>query len=447
MKIMLFTHEPISHIKPLEKMLKELINKAEVYCYCYERNYDFFHKLGVEAYIYPNEMMKSKTEKYLEINKQEMDIALKNKDYLKFYEHYLIEDIISIHRLNFKSVLECKNNVESICPDVILRDSVDQVGKIISKELKIKTVGYITNPLYNFTLFETDPFYYYGYFMNLFTNLLNDEDYDDFSRNFLLNMKSYLFNLYKKTERKYNLYELYPYHHYDPNEDKNIIFTIPQFQSPKSFEIGKQYVIIPPNVELFYKEKNISQKLIDFIKRSKPLCYISTGSFVNIPMEKYIEIIEALIDENYKIIISCKEMLGKIKEYINLKNFKDSIFLSNYLPQNYVLEKSELFITIGGMNSINEAIFNEVPIIVCPITAEQVFNGLTVQKLKVGETTYSREMLKSKKTLRQIIHETSNSEVIKYNLHKLKDEMVKENDNSIKNAIKMIMEAGDEIWS
>ncbi|MBC1385551.1 glycosyltransferase [Listeria innocua] len=86
------------------------------------------------------------------------------------------------------------------------------------------------------------------------------------------------------------------------------------------------------------------------------------------------------------------------------------------MNQKYVLSKADLFITHGGMNSIMEAISNEVPMLLNPITPEQRINSLIVNNKKIGITNYKRDKWK---TTGEAIEDLLNNSMYKSNIHKL----------------------------
>jgi UDP:flavonoid glycosyltransferase YjiC (YdhE family) len=52
-----------------------------------------------------------------------------------------------------------------------------------------------------------------------------------------------------------------------------------------------------------------------------------------------------------------------------------------------VLKHADLFITHGGMNSVNEAIYYGVPMLVMPFINDQPENAEQVERLKLGKKT------------------------------------------------------------
>ena len=54
------------------------------------------------------------------------------------------------------------------------------------------------------------------------------------------------------------------------------------------------------------------------------------------------------------------------------------------MPQLQILQEADLFITHGGMSSINEAVTFGVPMVVVPNTIEQSINAARLEQLQCG---------------------------------------------------------------
>lgn len=165
---------------------------------------------------------------------------------------------------------------------------------------------------------------------------------------------------------------------------------MPFFQPIESLEQKYNNYIVTPQIENFAIESIISQKLKTFIGQEKVI-YISTGSFITKSIEYYVKLIQLLIyDQTNKIIISGGKQAEEINKYIQENSLEDNVFVSQHVPQKYVLSNCKLFICTGGFNSVKEAIYFKVPMLVIPITCEQRLNGLIIEKLRIGHTLYMR---------------------------------------------------------
>ena len=64
----------------------------------------------------------------------------------------------------------------------------------------------------------------------------------------------------------------------------------------------------------------------------------------------------------------------------------------NSVPQLEVLKHADLFISHGGMNSINESLFYGVPMVIVPQQFEQNYNARRMKKMGVSVLINTREM-------------------------------------------------------
>jgi MGT family glycosyltransferase len=76
--------------------------------------------------------------------------------------------------------------------------------------------------------------------------------------------------------------------------------------------------------------------------------------------------------------------IGTAVDPTSLGPLPDNFAAAQYVPQLAVLEEADLFITHGGMNSINEAVMALVPMIVVPNTVEQAINAARIEQLQSG---------------------------------------------------------------
>lgn len=112
--------------------------------------------------------------------------------------------------------------------------------------------------------------------------------------------------------------------------------------------------------------------------------FISFGTLYN---DKY-NVIKLLIKAlnaigNYNIIISAG---NNDKNYNELKNsnIDANVQVYKFVDQLTQLANSSIFITHGGMNSVYEALYFSVPMLVIPQTNEQIKNAKIVKKLGMG---------------------------------------------------------------
>ena len=70
--------------------------------------------------------------------------------------------------------------------------------------------------------------------------------------------------------------------------------------------------------------------------------------------------------------------------------------MKNYVPQTELLKYTKLFITHGGMNSTHEGLYNGVPLVVIPQSADQPVIAKQVESLGAGVTLQMQGLTESR---------------------------------------------------
>jgi len=161
---------------------------------------------------------------------------------------------------------------------------------------------------------------------------------------------------------------------YNPPE-LNLIYTLREYQ-PYSEEFSdKHYKFLGPSI---YERKTAN---LDFVKKERPVIYISLGTVLKGTVSFFQNCIDAFCDENAEVIIS----VGQKFDMRKLKNISPNIHIYKSVPQIEVLKMADVFVTHGGMNSVSEALIYGTPMVVIPFVSDQPVNAQCVEKLGVGK--------------------------------------------------------------
>ncbi|MGV4335258.1 macrolide family glycosyltransferase [Bacillus subtilis] len=157
-------------------------------------------------------------------------------------------------------------------------------------------------------------------------------------------------------------------------EALNIVFM------PKSFQIQHEtfddrFCFVGPSLG---ERKEKESLLID--KDDRPLMLISLGTVLNAWPEFYKMCIKAFRDSSWQVIMS----VGKTIDPESLEDIPANFTIRQSVPQLEVLEKADLFISHGGMNSTMEAMNAGVPLVVIPQMYEQELTANRVDELGLG---------------------------------------------------------------
>ena len=90
---------------------------------------------------------------------------------------------------------------------------------------------------------------------------------------------------------------------------------------------------------------------------------------------------EAFRSEDVDLIIS----VGQQFKIGKLKSIPANVYVYKSVPQLKVLKMADVFVTHGGMNSVSEALYYGVPMVVIPFVSDQPVNARCVEKLGVGK--------------------------------------------------------------
>ena len=166
--------------------------------------------------------------------------------------------------------------------------------------------------------------------------------------------------------------------HYFPDSKYKFMLTSKLFHPESKIINDESFYFLGPSIEERTEENNI-----DFKKdENKKLIYISLGTIFSFNLGIYKKCIEALGNsKDFQVIMS----IGKYNEVRDLGDLPENIFAFNYVPQIKILKETDIFITHGGINSINESIFmQKLPVIVIPQDLDQIDNAKQIEKLQAG---------------------------------------------------------------
>jgi len=80
-----------------------------------------------------------------------------------------------------------------------------------------------------------------------------------------------------------------------------------------------------------------------------------------------------------------------------------NFIVQEFVPQLELLQRTALFVTHGGMNSVSEALYYGVPLVVIPQSADQNLVGQRIEQLGAGKAL--RRTIVTAQRLRNIAEE------------------------------------------
>lgn len=159
--------------------------------------------------------------------------------------------------------------------------------------------------------------------------------------------------------------------------DFNLVFTSRFFQMNDERFSDEQYKFIGPSIT----SRTEGEGELPFkFEKEYPLIYISMGTVLNDQPDFYQLVLQTFKNEPYNIILS----VGRHTDIDALGPTSDNIIIRPYVPQLKVLEQADAFITHCGMNSTNEALYFNVPLVMLPAGSDQPMVADRVEELGAG---------------------------------------------------------------
>ncbi|OVE69285.1 glycosyl transferase [Clostridium diolis] len=155
----------------------------------------------------------------------------------------------------------------------------------------------------------------------------------------------------------------------------NIVYTSKYFQ-PYSESFDESYKFI--GTSAIDRKESIDFDLSN--NEENKVIYISLGTLFNNSIEFYECCFKAFCNMNVKVIMS----VGRKIDISIFKNIPTNFIVRNYVPQLEVLKYADVFITHGGMNSTNEGLYFNIPLILIPQSVDQPFVANRVAELGAG---------------------------------------------------------------
>ena len=238
--------------------------------------------------------------------------------------------------------------VAQIKPDLIISDSVAYWGKLTAMKYQIPYVSSTTTFAFN---------QYSSRYMKQGIGALFK---------MLFSMPKINKQLKRLQEKGYPVKSILEIVQND-NNTNTIVYTSREFQ-PCADTFSDKYCFIGPSIR---------PVVTPMEKTAEKTIYISMGTVMK-NKEIYRNCVEALRDTPYQVIISLGE---NVEEYTDLP---DNIKVFDTVDQMAVLSITDVFLTHCGMNSASEALYYEVPLVLCPQTPEQGAVAKRVEELGAG---------------------------------------------------------------
>lgn len=196
----------------------------------------------------------------------------------------------------------------------------------------------------------------------------------------------------------------------------NIVYTSRTFQLYED-EFDERFTFVGPAIDKDSQPE--AEEPIPYNDMHETIVYIAMGTMLPRFAKKiYKRVIQAFKNEEVSVIMA----IGDELDSSDLGEIPSNVHVYAKVPQVEVLEHANLFITHGGMNSVNEGIHSKVPMVVGPIVNDQPAIAEQITALNIGKQV---DLKKAKaEDIREAAFEVLNDETILKNIEKVGQEMV-----------------------
>lgn len=187
-----------------------------------------------------------------------------------------------------------------------------------------------------------------------------------------------------------------------------VVYTSKYFQ-PRSEMFDDTSIFIGPS---FPARAGYSDFPLERLE-DRQVLYISMGTVLHEVEDFFNTCIEAFADFEGIVVIAA----GEKADLSKLKPAPDHFIIAPYVPQLNVLQHAAVTITHGGMNSVNEAIHFNVPLVVLPQDKDQPMVAQRLVELEAGYRI-TRDQI-NVESLRIAVDEVLSNPMYKENVQKI----------------------------
>jgi MGT family glycosyltransferase len=335
-KIVFFNIPAQGHTNPTLGVVRELIARGnEVYYYSYEMMRERIQGTGatfISCDVYDQQ-----------INLSKEDTARIGKD-LAFSTELIVNMTLALDDIIVEDMQKLK-------PDVIVADSMAFWGKLIAKKLDIPFVSSTTT--FAFNKYSAKVMKQGG--AGLFSVIKS-----------MPKINKSIKRLQNKGYAVKSVLDIVS----NDNYTRTIVYTSTMFQ-PFAETFSDNYDFVGPIV---CEQKETIEKA------ETPTVYISLGSVDNNHPEFYKNCLKAMDGQPYRVIIST----GNETDITKLGEIPSNCVVKNTVDQIAVLKSTDVFITHCGMNSVSEALYYGIPLVLFPQSPEQQGVANRVCELNAG---------------------------------------------------------------
>ena len=333
-KIVFFCIPAHGHTNPTLGVVRELIER------------------GHEVWYYSYNMLKEKIEatgaKFVSCDEYDTELKLEPKDTARVGKDLAFSTKLLVDTTLALDDMVCKD-MEQLQPDCIVADSMAIWGKAVALKLGIPFVS------------STTTFAFNKYSAKIMKQSIGE------LFGMIFSMSKIQKDIKRLQDKGYPVKNVLDIIQNDEKTD-TVVYTSPQFQ-PCADTFSDKYAFVGPSV------RPIAEKME---KTKEKLVYISMGTVNNDMLQLYKNCIAAFKETEYQVIMS----VGNLVDIESFEELPENISVYTQVDQIAVLSQADVFLSHCGMNSVNESLYYEVPLVMYPQTSEQ--GGVANRVLQLG---------------------------------------------------------------
>lgn len=333
-KIVFFCIPAHGHTNPTLGVVRELIER------------------GHEVWYYSYNMLKEKIEatgaKFISCDEYDTELKLEPKDTARVGKDLAFSTKLLVDTTLALDDMVCRD-MEQLQPDCIVADSMAVWGKAVALKHGIPFVSSTTTFAFN----------------QHSAKIMKQSIGELFGM--IFSMPKIQKDIKRLQDKGYPVENVLDIIQNDEKTD-TVVYTSPEFQ-PCADTFSDKYVFVGPSV------RPVTEQIE---KTKEKLVYISMGTVNNDMLKLYKNCITALKDTDYQVIMS----VGNLVDMESLGELPENISVHSHVDQIAVLSQADVFLSHCGMNSVNESLYYEVPLVMYPQTSEQ--SGVANRVLQLG---------------------------------------------------------------
>jgi MGT family glycosyltransferase len=216
-------------------------------------------------------------------------------------------------------------------------------------------------------------------------------------------------------------------------EALNIVFLPPEFH-PAVRTFDESFVFVGPSI---YPRDDVSDFPLHQLGTS-PVLFVSLGSIWNRLPLFFDACINAFGGQPRLVVLSVGDSIDR-KVFGPLPG---NVVIHSYVPQLEVLQRADTFVTHGGPNSIMEALYYGVPVVVIPLIFDERIVAERVAALRLG-ITFEGLAHVTTHTLREAVSSVKGDLQVRANIREMQNAIV--NAGGYPRAVNAILEMARKV--